>query len=70
MGVIFPPKKGGRTMKYFNVEKDTEDPANIGDLLEYYWDSLKYYRKAKKRANIGTALALTGIGIAVLSLLL
>lgn len=57
-------------MKYFNVGKDTEDPANIGDLLEYYWDSLKYYRKAKKRANIGTALALTGIGIAVLSLLL
>lgn len=57
-------------MKFYNVEKDTDELANIGDLLGYYWDSLKYCRKAKKRANIGTALALTGIGIAVLSLLL
>lgn len=62
-------RRWGET-KFYNEEKDTSEPASIGDVLGYYWDSLKYYRKAKKRANIGIALALAGIGIAVLPLLL
>lgn len=57
-------------MKLYNEEKDTSEPANIGDVLGCYWDSLKYYREAKKRANIGIALALAGIGFTILLILL
>lgn len=57
-------------MKFYDEDKDTSEPASVGDMLRYYWDSLKYYRKAKKRANIGIALALTGIGFTILSILL
>lgn len=54
-------------MKIYSEEKDTEELANVGDILEYYWRTLKYYREAKKRADIGIALALLGIGFAIVS---
>lgn len=57
-------------MKVKIFTEDYTEPAVMKDVLEYYFESLKFTSRARKKAEIGIALSCVSLVVSVLSFII